>query len=191
MSDLDRAGARYAIVGGLAVGIRTEPRFTRDADMAISVAGDAQAESIIFELVGRGYRTVATLEQELTGRLATVRLTPPLGEEASVIVDLLFASCGIEPEVVAAATVETIAVGVSGPVASIGHLIAMKTLSERDSRFQDREDLLSLIRESGPTDLQLAVAATALITERGYARDKDLAAVLQSFIALARVNPSA
>lgn len=185
MNDLDRAGAMFAIVGGLAVGVRTEPRFTRDADMAVSVAGDKEAEALVFGLVSRGYKTVASLEQEVTGRLATVRLVPPLSHDAGVIVDLLFASCGIEPEIVAAATREAIAFDVTGPVASVGHLIAMKTLSENDRRFQDRGDLLSLLHASSAADLEVARAAIRLISERGFGRDKDLLAVLQTFIDLA------
>ena len=185
MDDLDSAGASFAIVGGLAVGIRTEPRFTRDADMAVSVAGDQQAESVVFGLIHRGYKLVASLEQEVTGRLATVRLVPPLSHDAGVIVDLLFASCGIEPEVVAAATSETIARNVVAPVATIGHLIAMKTLSESDTRNQDRQDLIELIRAAPPADLEIARASVALIAERGFSRHKDLGAALQRFVTLA------
>ena len=56
MNDLHHAGASFAIVGGLAVGIRTEPRFTRDADMAVSVAGDQEAEALVFGLVSKATR---------------------------------------------------------------------------------------------------------------------------------------
>ncbi|MBA4181020.1 MAG: hypothetical protein C0506_10570 [Anaerolinea sp.] len=130
--------------------------------MAVSVAGDKEAEAVVFGLISRGYKLVASLEQEVTGRLATVRLIPPLTNDAGVIVDLLFASCGIEPEVVAAATNENIARGVTGPVATVGYLIAMKTLSERDTRNQDRQDLIDLIRASSPADLEVARAGAAL-----------------------------
>jgi len=188
MHDLDRAGASFAIVGGLAVGIRTEPRFTRDADIAVSVANDQEAESIVLGLVRRGYKTVASLEQEVTGRLATVRLVPPLSNDAGVIVDLLFASSGIEPEIVAAATLEAIAFDVTGPVATSGHLIAMKTLSENDWRFQDRGDLLALLRASSAADLGAARAAIRLISERGFARNKDLDAILRRFVELANTT---
>ena len=119
-----------------------------------------------------------------------MRLLPPLSHEAGVIVDLLFASCGIEPEIVAEATRETIALDVVGPVATVGHLIAMKTLSESDGRFQDREDLLALIRGCSSTDLELARAGMALITARGFSRGKDLDAVLEGFVALANKYPS-
>ncbi len=35
----------FALVGGLAVSARSEPRFTRDIDLAVAVDGDQQAES--------------------------------------------------------------------------------------------------------------------------------------------------
>ena len=42
-TDLTRARAAFALIGGLAVSARTEPRFTRDADLAVAVESDAQA----------------------------------------------------------------------------------------------------------------------------------------------------
>jgi hypothetical protein len=41
-ADLTLAGASFALVGGLAVSARTEPRFTRDADLAVAIASDAE-----------------------------------------------------------------------------------------------------------------------------------------------------
>jgi hypothetical protein len=73
-ADLAAEGAQFAVVGGHAVSARTEPRFTRDIDLAVAVAGDRQAESLVGRLVQRGFRIVALVEQEATGRLATVRL---------------------------------------------------------------------------------------------------------------------
>jgi hypothetical protein len=49
-ADLQETGARFALVGGLAVSVRTEPRFTRDADLAVAVASDAEAEARVREL---------------------------------------------------------------------------------------------------------------------------------------------
>lgn len=40
VADLERSGVDSALIGGLAVSVRTEPRFTRDADFAVAVAGD-------------------------------------------------------------------------------------------------------------------------------------------------------
>jgi hypothetical protein len=42
---LQRASVPFALVGGLAVSVHVEPRFTRDIDLAVAVAGDAKAEA--------------------------------------------------------------------------------------------------------------------------------------------------
>lgn len=72
---LDELGARFALVGGLAVGARVEPRFTRDVDLAVSVADDDGAERLLRALVRRGYIVDTVVEQMRAGRLATARLT--------------------------------------------------------------------------------------------------------------------
>ena len=86
-ADLAGIGAGHAVVGGLAVSVRTEPRFTRDVDLAVAVADDAMAEAVIGELLQRGYRSLAMVEHEATGRLATARLTSPVDD--GIVVDLL------------------------------------------------------------------------------------------------------
>ncbi len=63
----------FAVIGGLAASARGEARFTRDIDIAVSVEDDARAEEILSQLGARGYRVMATVEQELVGRLATAR----------------------------------------------------------------------------------------------------------------------
>lgn len=45
--ELDDHSAASALVGGLAVSVRTEPRFTRDIDLAVSVSGDDQSEALV------------------------------------------------------------------------------------------------------------------------------------------------
>jgi hypothetical protein len=42
-SELRGLGHSFALVGGLAVTLRTEPRFTQDADLAVSVTTDSEA----------------------------------------------------------------------------------------------------------------------------------------------------
>ena len=73
--DLTDARIAFALVGGLAVSARTEPRFTRDADFAVALPGDAEAEALIHNLRGQGYLVHAVVEQDAVGRLATVRLS--------------------------------------------------------------------------------------------------------------------
>jgi hypothetical protein len=174
-ADLRSLHANHAVVGGHAVSARTEPRFTRDLDLAVSVADDRQAEQLVRSLTARGYRIVALIEQEAVGRLATVRLEH--GSAPGVAIDLLFATAGVEPEVVAGATPLRLTT-FELPVASVGHLLALKTLSvDERKRPQDRVDLAALLRVATPADLRVAEQALALITQRGFHRDRDLAAL--------------
>lgn len=178
---LDGLQRSWAVVGGIAVSARVEPRFTRDVDIAISVSGDSDAEQLIRAFGARGFGAFALVEQEATGRIATVRLTVPGATEDDLVLDLLFASSGIEPELVAAATRLEITPGLRVPVPTIGHLIALKVLSrDDDQRPRDLDDLRNLLRAADAAELTRAEDALGLIRARGYHRGKDLAAELQS-----------
>jgi nucleotidyltransferase AbiEii toxin of type IV toxin-antitoxin system len=182
-SELDGLGKRWSLVGGLAVVVRSEPRFTRDADLAIAVGSDAEAESLVRRLQGRGYRITATVEQQAVGRLATVRLIPPGESPEGIVLDLLFASSGIEPEVAAAAEILEVLPGLGLPVARTGHLIALKVLSRDDIRRPtDLADLRSLIAEASRAELQEAERSLSLITERGYHRGRDLPSLFRQLL---------
>jgi hypothetical protein len=100
VADLNAVKARWALVGGLAVSARTVPRFTKDLDFAIAVASDEEAEDLVHRLRSRGYYPAEVLEQDYVERLSGVRLER---KGSDVLVDLLFASSGIENEVVASA----------------------------------------------------------------------------------------
>ena len=178
-NDLESLGFGFAVVGGIAVGIRTHPRFTKDVDLAVAVDDDARAEELIRRLCQRGYGLMQALEQEATDRLATVRLRLPQSDSATPQVDLLFASTGIEPEIVAAA--EMLSLPEAGPVrvAQVGHLIATKVLSQSDIRLQDKLDLTALVGIAARADLQLARDALVLVADRGFSRGKDLGAELE------------
>jgi hypothetical protein len=181
--DLRELGIRWVLVGGLAVSARAEPRTTRDVDAAVAVADDREAERYIWALRQRGYAIHAPLEQEAIGRLATVRLLAPREHEAGgIIADLLFASSGIEPEVVAAGQPLEIVPGFIVPVATVGHLLALKTLSASPLRPQDTTDALALIATATPEDLDQARASLDLITARGFNRGKDLRAELDQLL---------
>ena len=66
------------------------------------------------------------------------------------------------------------------PVARIGHLIALKLLSVDEHRHQDRLDLNALAAVATADDWHLAGEGVALITERGFHRDRDLAGDLRA-----------
>ena len=101
--ELSRLQRGIALVGGLAVSARAEPRLTRDVDLAVAVVDDADAETLIRQLAAAGYSAVAVVEQETVKRLASVRLATAAEGPSGIVADVLFASSGIEPEVVAAA----------------------------------------------------------------------------------------
>jgi hypothetical protein len=172
-SDLSALDNRWAVVGGLAVSTYAEPRTTRDLDVVVSVSGDREAEQIVWSLLQLSYSVVAAVEHTERGRLATMRMQPPMRKAA--IVDLLFASSGIEAEIAASAVRLEILPGLTAPVASIGHLIAMKVLARDDRRRpQDWDDLRALTGLASQADVEQARAALELITQRGYARDRKL-----------------
>jgi len=186
---LARQGTGVALVGGLAVSARTEPRFTRDVDLAVAVASDAEAEALVRLLAGSGYRTVAVVEQEATRRLATVRLAVPAESSRGIVADLLFASSGIEPEVVVAAEALEVFPRLTARVAQVGHLIALKLLSRDDrTRPQDLADLHALFGVVTDGEITRARTAIRLIDERGYARERNLRAALQQWLSERRVR---
>lgn len=179
---LDAAGVGCALVGGLAVSIRTEPRFTRDADLAVAVASDLEAEALIRQLRGAGHEVQALVEQDAVGRLATVRLGDVADAGASVV-DLLFASSGIEHELVRDAESLEVLPGLTMRVARTGYLIALKVLSRNDiERPQDIVDLRALLKVASSDDIDCARHALDAITSRGFQRGRDLLAALDELL---------
>lgn len=179
ISDLEDLNQRWALVGGLAVSAWSEPRTTRDIDLVVAVERDRDAERLVRDLAARGYQPLEHLEQDATGRLATVRLVVPGEGEGGVVVDLLFASSGLEQEIVAAAAPVEIAPGVTVPLARLSHLLALKVLA---GRFQDLTDLQNLLAQAKPADLQHARESLLLISSRGFNREKDLLAEFSKLV---------
>lgn len=172
--DLDRHGSRYALVGGMAISLRTEPRFTRDLDIAIGVDSDADAESLVRNLTAEGYHILAQVEQEAVGRLATLRMAVP--DAAGIVVDLLFASCGIEPEIANDAERIEVIPGWTAPVARAEYLLVMKLLAADEQRPQDVIDARALLQIMTQDEINRAREAAQLIVQRGYNRNKNLLA---------------
>ena len=176
VNDLNAVKARWALVGGLAVSARTDPRFTKDLDFAVAVGDDAEAEDVVKRFRARSYEPVQVLEQDYVERLSGVRL---VRSGSDVVVDLLFASSGIENEVVAAADRLEVLPRLTIPVATTAHLIALKVLAGRN---QDLTDLGYLIPAASAADLDAARGAVKLIQARGYNRGQDVVADLEQLI---------
>jgi hypothetical protein len=175
VSSLRARKRQFALVGGLAVSVRAEVRFTRDVDLAVVVSSDADAEALVRSLREDGFEPIASVEHEVRRRLSTVRLV-----HRGVKVDLLFASSGIEGEIVASAMdVEVLDAGII-PVARAEDLLAMKVLSMTDKRLQDRIDAEKLLRFRTEMSLDDVRGRLRLITSRGYNREQDLEAKLDT-----------
>lgn len=183
VADLRTLKLDWALVGGMAVTVRARPRTTEDLDVVIAVSSDREAERVAFSFHNLGYRYLPehALEQKDVGRLATVRFFAPGEEEqGNVIADLLFASSGIESEVVAAAEPEEILPGLIVPVALTGHLAALKVLAGREL---DARDLRWLWEVADEEEKQRACDSLILITQRRFNRGKDLFAELTRLLA--------
>lgn len=178
-TDLAELDIHWALVGGLALAVHVEARTTRDLDVAVSVADDREAEHLVRELRSRDYTEHTLVEQERTGRIATVRFAAPGEPIDGLVVDLLFASSGIEPEVVAEAECLEVLPDLLLPVARVGHLLAMKILAGRP---RDMEDVGSLLEVADRQEVACARAAVELITERGYQREQDLVAIAEELL---------
>lgn len=178
-SDFASLDLTWALVGGLAVSVWAEPRLTRDIDVAIAASSDRDAESVVRRLGGLGWHVVELVEQEAIGTMATARLACLADDLDGIILDLLFASAGIESEVARSAALVEVLPGVTLPVASRAHLIAMKLLARDDrSRPQDADDLRALIRGATPDEIVATREALELITRRGFNRRRALTTML-------------
>lgn len=175
---LNERHQRWALIGGLAVSVRAEPRFTRDIDLAVAVDDDASAEALVAHLQGLGYSLRLSLEQTALSRLATVRVLPPGEPKEGVVIDLLFASSAIEPEICMEAEAIEIVPGLLVPVARTGHLLATKLLAVSPERPQDEADLRVLLGQLTPEDRACAVSAVERIEHLGANRGRSLRAEL-------------
>jgi len=187
IADLESIDVAYALVGGIAYGVRAEPRFTRDIDLTLVADSDQQAQQITGQFVRCGYLPEMEIANRHTGALATFRMRnrqPVAGipVEQSPFIDLLFSHCGIEKETIDASTPTEPFPGVITPTATVPYLLAMKVLSESDRRLQDRIDLQNLIAVATQDDLSMVPGLLDLIDQRGFANGKDLQAVFDRFL---------
>lgn len=157
---------------------RTEPRFTRDIDLAVATQVDEDAEGLIRALMHDGWTVEAISEQGAVDRLATVRLRPPQDVDTAAVVDLLFASSGIEAELVHDAETLEVLPDVVAPVATTAALMVLKALAAGPERPQDEVDLAALIAVATDDERQHARQLAALVVERGFHRDRDLVSEL-------------
>lgn len=177
--DLLQLRVRWVLLGGIAVSLLAEPRTTRDIDLGVAVADDREAERIIGDLMARQYEVGWFLERKEPARMSVARLEMKSEHGHRLDVDFIFAVSGIEHEIVAAAEPLEVLPGITLPVITKGHLLALKTLAGRD---KDRADIQSLLRVASAADLMEARGALDLIERRGFYKDRDLQNELEEHI---------
>jgi hypothetical protein len=81
----------WAVIGGIAVSIRSEPRYTRDLDLAVAVDGDAAAERLVHALARSGYvqgdsgrlqREGRQVPCRVSRRASQARRSPPVNADS-------------------------------------------------------------------------------------------------------------
>ena len=123
--------------------------------------------------------------EQAAGHLSTVRLIRR-GDEAGLVTDLLFASSGVEPEIVEAADDVEVLPGWVLPVATIGHLIVMELLARDDRRRpNDVDDLRALATEATPADWEQALQAALLVMSGALPADEASWNWSTNFVAMA------
>jgi len=178
--DLDEIGRAWALVGALALGVHARPRATLDADIALVVQDDADADRFARALQSRGYTVLEAGVHPELGHFISLRVVGPVRAGGRLVVDFLLDTTGVEREIVASAERLAVTRDLRVPVASRSHLIAMKVLAEGEERLQDRVDLHELLQRATVADVEEARGAVRLIRERGHDRGKDLLATLES-----------
>lgn len=174
VSLLNSINCKFVLVGGLAVGIRSVARFTKDIDFAVVVDSDQQAESIIFSLQAAGYSVSSLLERKQDGRISTVRLLTPGAKSSDPDFDLLFNATGIEKHIVESADLLPITSRSKVLVAALGHLVAMKILAHDEVRRpQDMIDIVNLLKISKDKDIKLAKEAVRRMDKLKMSSEKN------------------
>jgi predicted nucleotidyltransferase len=182
VGDLAALEVDFALIGGLAVSARTQPRFTQDIDVAIAVRSDVAAERVVRHLRERGYTPGNPLEHEESGRLVMVPVEFPPDIAPGITADLCFSLSGVEAEIVGHADLVELPGFQRLPVAQTGHLLVLKLLAGRE---QDRPDIVRLAASCGDDDAELARRTAELIERRGFHRGKDLSRLVEDSLARA------
>lgn len=126
----------FAVIGGVAVGVRGEPRFTADVDVIIGLELD-DALQLINRLHGSHFEPLFADVAEV---VRTSFILPLRHVETGVKVDAAIGLSGFEQQLLARATKIEFA-GVSAPVATVEDIILMKLLAGRPRDTDDCEKL--------------------------------------------------
>ena len=140
---LETRGIRFALIGGLAVSLRGQPRMTVDVDLVI-LADIDQALRLAQELSSTPFEPLFPGVEEVVARSFIL----PLRHRATGIrVDVAIGMSGFEQQAVSRATTVTIG-DVRVPVVAVEDLLVMKALAGRPQDDQDIRGLVAAQRDA-------------------------------------------
>ena len=167
---LEARGMRCALIGGLAVSLRGQPRMTVDVDLVV-LATVEEALQLVHELDGTCFAPLFPGVEEVV----TKSFILPLRHRSTGIrVDLAIGMSGFEQRAVHRATPVTIG-GTRIPVVSIEDLLVMKALAGRP---QDDQDIRGLV--AAQRDVIDWSACLELAEKLGEAADLDIVSRLRA-----------
>jgi hypothetical protein len=158
---LDRLGLRYALIGGIATGYRSRPRFTRDLDVLLEVP-QLVLPGLLEDLHARGFEfdTETTIRQWTQEHLTVLSFR-------GVRIDWLKPLLPLYQHVLDHAQPEPL-LGCSIRIAAPEGLILLKLLAFRSQDQVDIENLLAANR--GQLDLDLIYREWQTVAEMGDPR---------------------
>ncbi len=167
---LETRGIRFALIGGLAVSLRGQPRMTVDVDLVILADVD-QALRLAQELSSTPFEPLFPGVEEVVARSFIL----PLRHRATGIrVDVAIGMSGFEQQAVSRATKVTIG-DVRVPVVVVEDLLVMKALAGRPQDEQDIRGLVAAQRDAIDWPACLDIAE-----QLGAAIDVDIAGRLRT-----------
>jgi hypothetical protein len=163
-------GIPAAVIGGLAVSLRGQPRMTVDVDLIV-LADVEQAVGLVRDLLETPFEPLFPGVEEVVSRSF---ILPLRHRSTGVRVDLALGMSGFEQEAVARATAIDLG-GTPVPVVAAVDLLVMKALAGRP---RDEEDMRSIIATQGESlDWD---ACLDLARQLGAAIDVDIASRLEA-----------
>lgn len=168
---LETRGIPFALIGGLAVSLRGQPRMTVDVDL-VALTDPDRALEIVRELASTPFEPLFPGVEEVVRRSF---ILPLRHRSTGIRVDLAIGMSGFEREAVGRATPVTIGAR-DIPVVSVEDLLVMKALAGRPQDDQDIRGIVAAQRDAIDWARCLALA-TAL----GEAVDLDIADRLRAF----------
>lgn len=167
---LTARGIPAAVIDGLAVSLRGQPRMTVDVDI-VAIAEVDRALALVAELAATPFEPLFPGVEEVVSRSC---ILPIRHRATGVRVDLALGLSGFERQAVARATPVDVG-GVTVPVVAAIDLLVMKALAGRP---QDEADLRTIITAQGDS-LDWA-ACLELARQLGAAIDVDIVGRLRA-----------